>query len=100
MPKNNTRPLPVSAVKVTVGFPQGEQSILDVDVRLLVVRVAEDNDTDIIMALDKEIPGILRGDSRAVSFAVSVQYLTGDYFFTKRVNPDYKIKEIDRPTIR
>ena len=85
----------VSTVKVTVGFPQGEQSQLDADVRLYVSRT-ENNDTDIIMSLEKEISGIDRGDSRSVVFAVSVQYLTGDYFFTARVDPDYKIKEIDR----
>ena len=58
-----------ATIKVTVGYPQGEQSELDVDVALMVYRASdyEEGNPPIDQLTTKTITGILKGDSRPVT---------------------------------
>jgi len=83
-----------ATIKVTIGYPQGEQSDLTVEVGLLVYRAADYNagKLPIDSLTVKTIDGILRGDSRPISFTWAVS--NGDYIFVAVVDPDNKIKEL------
>ena len=84
-----------ATIKVTVGYPQGEQAQLDAEVSLLVYKASdyEDGDPPIDQLTTKTITGILRGDSRPVSFTWAVK--NGDYIFVAVLDPDDKVKEVD-----
>ena len=73
-----------ATIKVTVGYPQGEQAQLDAEVSLLVYKASdyEDGDPPIDQLTAKTITGILRGDSRPVSFTWAVK--NGDYIFVAK----------------
>ena len=84
-----------ATIKVTVGYPQGEQAQLDAEVSLLVYKASdyEDGDPPIDQLTTKTITGILRGDSRPVSFTWAVK--NGDYIFVAVLDPDDKVKEVN-----
>jgi len=84
-----------ATIKVTIGYPQGEQSDLNVEVGLLVYRAKDYNEGNppIDSLTVKSIDGILRGDSRPISFTWAVS--NGDYIFVAVVDPDNKVKEIN-----
>lgn len=84
-----------ATIKVTLGYPQGEQSDLDVEVGLLVYRASDYNEDNppIDSLTVKSIDGILRGDSRPISFTWAVS--NGDYIFVAIVDPENKVKEIN-----
>ena len=84
-----------ATIKVTVGYPQGEQAQLDAEVSLLVYKASDyaDGDPPIDQLTTKTITGILRGDSRPVSFTWAVK--NGDYIFVAVLDPDDKVKEVN-----
>ena len=84
-----------ATIKVTIGYPQGEQSDLDVEVGLLVYQASaySEGGLPIESLTVKSIGGILRGDSRPISFTWAVS--NGDYIFVAVVDPENKIKEIN-----
>ena len=84
-----------ATIKVTIGYPQGEQSDLTVEVGLLVYRATDYSagNPPIDSLTIKTINGILRGDSRPISFTWAVS--NGDYIFVAVVDPDNKVKEIN-----
>ena len=84
-----------ATIKVTLGYPQGEQSDLDVEVGLLVYRASDysEGNPPIDSLTVKSINGILRGDSRPISFTWAVS--NGDYIFVAVVDPENKVKEIN-----
>ena len=84
-----------ATIKVTVGYPQGEQSELDADVALMVYRASdfEDGNPPIDQLTTKTITGILRGDSRPVSFTWAVK--NGDFIFVAVLDPDNIVKEVN-----
>jgi hypothetical protein len=84
-----------ATIKVTLGYPQGEQSDLDVEVGLLVYRASDysEGNPPIDSLTVKSINGILRGDSRPISFTWAVS--SGDYIFVAVVDPENKVKEIN-----
>ena len=84
-----------ATIKVTIGYPQGEQSDLNVEVGLLVYRANDytEGNPPIDSLTVKSIDGILRGDSRPISFTWAVS--NGDYIFVAVVDPDNKVKEIN-----
>ena len=84
-----------AAIKVTIGYPQGEQSDLNVEVGLLVYRATDYNEgnSPIDSLTVKSINGILKGDSRPISFAWGIS--NGDYIFVAVVDPSNKVKEIN-----
>jgi len=95
-----------ATIKVTIGYPQGEQSDLNVNVGLLIYRASDYADgegTPIESLTVKTIEGILKGDSRPVSFTWA--HLTGDFIFVAVVDPiicdedtnvcEDKIKEVN-----
>ena len=84
-----------ATIKVTVGYPQGEQSQLDAEVSLMVYRAVdyEEGNPPIDELTTKTITGILKGDSRPVSFTWAVK--NGDYIFVAVLDPDDKIKEVN-----
>jgi hypothetical protein len=84
-----------ATIKVTVGYPQGEQSELDADVALMVYRASdfEDGNPPIDQLTTKTITGILRGDSRPVSFTWAVK--NGDFIFVAVLDPDDNVKEVN-----
>jgi hypothetical protein len=95
-----------ATIKVTIGYPQGEQSNLNVNVGLLIYRASDYDDgegTPIESLTVKTIEGILKGDSRPVSFTWA--HLTGDFIFVAVVDPiicdedtnvcEDKIKEVN-----
>lgn len=84
-----------ATIKVTIGYPQGEQSDLNVEVGLLVYRATDytEGNPPIDSLTVKSIDGILRGDSRPISFTWAVS--NGDYIFVAVVDPDNKVKEIN-----
>tara|TARA_B110000438_G_scaffold73064_1_gene73167 strand:- start:6862 stop:9723 length:2862 start_codon:yes stop_codon:yes gene_type:complete len=84
-----------ATIKVTIGYPQGEQSDLTVEVGLLVYRATDYSagNPPIDSLTVKTIDGILRGDSRPISFTWAVS--NGDYIFVAVVDPENKVKEIN-----
>ena len=84
-----------ATIKVTVGYPQGEQSELDAEVSLMVYRAVdyEEGNPPIDQLTTKTIAGILKGDSRPVSFTWAVK--NGDYIFVAVLDPDDKVKEVN-----
>jgi len=84
-----------ATIKVTVGYPQGEQSELDADVALMVYRESdyESGSPPIDQLTTKTITGILKGDSRPVSFTWAVK--NGDFIFVAVLDPDDKVKEVN-----
>ena len=84
-----------ATIKVTLGYPQGEQSDLDVEVGLLIYRASDysEGNPPIESLTEKSIEGILRGDSRPISFTWAVS--NGDYIFVAVVDPSNKVKEIN-----
>ena len=84
-----------ATIKVTVGYPQGEQSELDADVALMVYRESdyESGSPPIDQLTTKTITGILKGDSRPVSFTWAVK--NGDFIFVAVLDPDNKVKEVN-----
>jgi hypothetical protein len=84
-----------ATIKVTVGYPQGEQSQLDTDVALKVYRASDyaDGGAPIDELTTKTITGLLKGDSRPISFTWAVK--NGDYIFVAVVDPDNQVKEIN-----
>ena len=84
-----------ATIKVTVGYPQGEQSQLDTDVTLKVYRASDyaDGGAPIDELTTKTITGLLKGDSRPISFTWAVK--NGDYIFVAVVDPDNQVKEIN-----
>ena len=84
-----------ATIKVTVGYPQGEQAQLDAEVSLLVYKASDyaAGDPPVDQLTTKTITGILRGDSRPVSFTWAVK--NGDYIFVAVLDPDDKVKEVN-----
>ena len=84
-----------ATIKVTVGYPQGEQSQLDTDVALKVYRASDyaEGGAPIDELTAKTITGLLKGDSRPISFTWAVK--NGDYIFVAVVDPDNQVKEIN-----
>ena len=84
-----------ATIKVTLGYPQGEQSSLDVEVGLLVYRASDysEGNPPIDSLTVKTIEGILRGDSRPISFTWAIS--SGDYVFVAVVDPENKVKEVN-----
>ena len=84
-----------ATIKVTLGYPQGEQSDLDVVVGVLLYRASDysEGNPPIDSLTVKSINGILRGDSRPISFTWAVS--NGDYIFVAVVDPENKVKEIN-----
>ena len=84
-----------ATIKVTVGYPQGEQSQLDTDVALKVYRASDyaEGGAPIDELTTKTITGLLKGDSRPISFTWAVK--NGDYIFVAVVDPDNQVKEIN-----
>ena len=84
-----------ATIKVTVGYPQGEQAQLDAEVLLMIYKASdyEAGDPPIDQLTTKTITGILRGDSRPVSFTWAVK--NGDFIFVAVLDPDDKVKEVD-----
>ena len=84
-----------ATIKVTVGYPQGEQSELDVDVAMHVYKATdyEDGNPPVDTLTVKTIEGLIRGDSRAVSFTWAVK--DGNYIFVAILDPEDLIKEVD-----
>ncbi|MEC9138435.1 MAG: CARDB domain-containing protein [Candidatus Thermoplasmatota archaeon] len=84
-----------ATIKVTVGYPQGEQSELDVDVAMHVYKATdyEDGNPPVDTLTVKAIEGLIRGDSRAVSFTWAVK--DGNYIFVAILDPEDLIKEVD-----
>ena len=84
-----------ATIKVTVGYPQGEQSQLDTDVVLKVYRASDyaEGGAPIDELTTKTITGLLKGDSRPISFTWAVK--NGDYIFVAIVDPDNQVKEIN-----
>ena len=84
-----------ATIKVTVGYPQGEQSQLDTDVALKVYRASDyaEGGSPIDELTTKTITGLLKGDSRPISFTWAVK--NGDYIFVAVVDPDNQVKEIN-----
>jgi hypothetical protein len=84
-----------ATIKVTVGYPQGEQAQLDAEVSLMVYKASdyEAGNPPIDQLTTKTITGILRGDSRPVSFTWAVK--NGDFIFVAVLDPDDKVKEVD-----
>ena len=84
-----------ATIKVTVGYPQGEQSQLDTDVALKVYRASDyaEGGAPIDELTTKTITGLLKGDSRPISFTWAVK--NGDYIFVAIVDPDNQVKEIN-----
>jgi len=85
-----------ATIKVTIGYPQGEISSLDAEVGLLVYRAVDYNagNPPINLLTIKSIDGILRGDSRPISFTWDI-ISSGDYIFVAVVDPDNLINEIN-----
>ena len=84
-----------ATVKVTVGYPQGEQSQLDTDVTLKVYRASDyaAGSPPIDELTAKTVTGLLKGDSRPISFTWAVK--NGDFIFVAVVDPDNQVKEIN-----
>ena len=84
-----------ATIKVTVGYPQGEQSQLDTDVALKVYRASDyaEGGAPIDELTTKTITGLLKGDSRPISFTWAVK--NGDYIFVAILDPDNQVKEIN-----
>ena len=84
-----------ATIKVTIGYPQGEQAQLDAEVSLLVYKASdyENGNPPIDQLTTKTITGILRGDSRPVSFTWAVK--TGEFIFVAQLDPDDKVKEVN-----
>ena len=84
-----------ATIKVTVGYPQGEQADLDVDVAMHVFQasyyVIGYRQTDTLTG--KSIEGLIRGDSRSVSFTWAVK--DGSYIFVAIIDPEDLVKEVD-----
>ena len=68
---------------------------MDVEVGLLVYRASDysEGNPPIDSLTVKSINGILRGDSRPISFTWAVS--SGDYIFVAIVDPDNKVKELN-----
>ena len=84
-----------ATIKVTVGYPQGEQSELDVSVAMHVYKATDyaDGNPPVDTLTVKTIEGLIRGDSRAVSFTWAVK--DGSYIFVAILDPEDSIKEVD-----
>jgi len=85
-----------ATIKVTVGYPQGEQSQLDIDVAMHVYKASDyskEGSSPIDTLTMKGIDGLVRGDSRSVSFTWAVK--DGSYIFVAIIDPDDLIKEVD-----
>ena len=84
-----------ATIKVTVGYPQGEQPQLDTDVALKVYRASDyaEGGAPIDELTTKTITGLLKGDSRPISFTWAAK--NGDYIFVAVVDPDNQVKEIN-----
>ena len=84
-----------ATIKVTVGYPGGEQPQVDTDVALKVYRAKDyaEGGAPIDELTTKTITGLLKGDSRPISFTWAVK--NGDYIFVAIVDPDNQVKEIN-----
>jgi len=84
-----------ATIKVTVGYPQGEQSELDVDIAMHVYKASDyaKGNPPIDTLTVKSIEGLLRGDSKSVSFTWAVK--DGSYIFVAIIDPDDLVKEVD-----
>ena len=84
-----------ATIKVTVGYPQGEQSELDVDVAMHVYKASDytNGNPPVDTLTVKSIEGLIRGDSRSVSFTWAVN--DGSYIFVAIIDPEDSIKEVD-----
>jgi len=86
-----------ASIKVTIGYPQGEQSQLDVNVGLEVYKASDyaEGGAPIDVLTTKTLTGVLRGDSRPISFTWAIKNPEGSYIFVATVDPDNEIREID-----
>jgi len=84
-----------ATIKVTVGYPQGEQSELDVDVAMHVYKASDytNGNPPVDTLTVKSIEGLIRGDSRSVSFTWAVS--DGSYIFVAMIDPEDLVKEVD-----
>ena len=86
-----------ATIKVTVGYPQGEQSQLDVNIGLEVYKASDytSGGAPIDVLTMKTITGLLKGDSRPISFTWAIRNTEGSYIFVATVDPDNEIREIN-----
>ena len=86
-----------ASIKVTVGYPRGEQSQLDIDVRLEVYKASDyaAGGAPIDVLTTKTVTGVLRGDSRPISFTWAIKNPEGSYIFVATVDPDNEIREVN-----
>ncbi len=84
-----------ATIKVTVGYPQGEQSELSVNVALHVYKASDyaNGNPPVDTLTIKSIEGLMRGDSKSISFTWAVK--DGSYIFVAIIDPDDLIKEVD-----
>jgi PKD repeat protein len=85
-----------ATISVSVGYPQGESSSLDVEVGLLIYHATDyaEGNPPIGLAGMKYIDSILRGDSRPITFTWDI-ISNGDYIFVAVVDYDNVIDEIN-----
>ena len=86
-----------ATIKVTVGYPQGEQSELDVNIGLEVYKASDytDGGAPIDVLTMKTITQLLKGDSRPISFTWAIRNTEGSYIFVAIVDPDNEIREVN-----
>ena len=84
-----------ATIKVTIGYPQGEQSELDVQVAVHVYRSSDHaaGNPPIDTLTVKSVEGLMRGDSDSISFTWATK--DGSYIFVAIVDPDDLIKEVN-----
>ncbi|OIR20789.1 MAG: hypothetical protein BEU01_00735 [Marine Group III euryarchaeote CG-Epi4] len=82
-------------LRVTIGYPQGEQSELDVEIAMHVYKASDyaDGNPPIDTLTVKTIEGLMRGDSKAISFTWAVK--DGGYIFVAIIDPSDMIKEVE-----
>jgi hypothetical protein len=91
-----------ATIKVTVGYPRGEQSTLDgVAVAMEVYKASdyEDGEAPLTTLTTKTLASPLaKGDSDSISFTWAVK--DGDFIFVAILDPDDTIKEVDETNNR
>jgi len=86
-----------ASIKVTIGYPQGEESQLDLNIGLEVYKASdyEAGEPPFYTFTTKSIDGILRGDSRSISFTWAIKNTGVPYIFVATIDPDDEIREIN-----
>ena len=84
-----------ATIKVTVGYPDGEQDQINVPVALHVYKSSDytAGNPPVDTLTVKTIDGLLKKDSRSVSFTWATK--DGSYIFVAIIDPDDVIKEVN-----